>query len=351
MDKILVLFLLSFPTSSLQDTHSLWVLASYIKGQTSFPQFSYTWMLDDVRLLYYNGDTDTFFGRGNTTNEDSLYDPDEITCISDGIQSRWAVTEYLYKPTGVRSIQRLVLCELDNGEPGHMFVWDAFQGFAIVEFHWYNGSLNFTSQVLTINHEINTSFFKNLYYPLCIKILKSFLEIRINQVNRKVKPTVRFVQKPGGSQMICLATGFYPRHINLTLFRDGQPVTDDVTGGDLLPNDDGTYQMRKILEIDEEEPRDKHKYTCTATHVSLDNKLDVGLEYDNRTPLKIVAILVPTVLGLVLISVIVAAIIQAKKQHAVTIAPVILWTRQLAAPVKHVNSVDSGHSNDSMIKE
>lgn len=93
-----------------------------------------------------------------------------------------------------------------------------------------------------------------------------------------MKPTVRFFQKSGGSQASCLATGFYPRHINLTLFRDGQPVDENVvTTGDLLPNDDGLYQIRKILEISEDEPKDQHKYTCTATHVSLDNKLDVSL--------------------------------------------------------------------------
>ena len=74
--------------------------------------------------------------------------------------------------------------------------------------------------------------------------------------------------------MSCLATGFYPRHINLTLFRDGQPVSDhEITGGDLLPNGDGTYQMRKSLEIS----ADKHKYSCSATHLSLDNKLHVTL--------------------------------------------------------------------------
>ncbi len=43
--------------------------------------------------------------------------------------------------------------------------------------------------------------------------------------------------------MSCLATGFYPRHINLTLFRDGQPVSDhEIAGGDLLPNDDAGVQ-------------------------------------------------------------------------------------------------------------
>ncbi len=75
--------------------------------------------------------------------------------------------------------------------------------------------------------------------------------------------------------MSCLVTGFYPRHINLTLFRDEQPVADhEITGGDLLPNGDGTYQMRKSLEIS---AADKHKYTCSVTHLSLDNTLDIDL--------------------------------------------------------------------------
>ncbi|KAL0186724.1 hypothetical protein M9458_018394, partial [Cirrhinus mrigala] len=79
-----------------------------------------------------------------------------------------------------------------------------------------------------------------------------------------------------GLQISCLATGFYPRHINLTLFRDGQPVDDDqITGGEILPNGDRTYQMRKSLLISEEELHEGHKYSCTITHLNLDNKLDL----------------------------------------------------------------------------
>ncbi|KAL2092166.1 hypothetical protein ACEWY4_011964 [Coilia grayii] len=82
----------------------------------------------------------------------------------------------------------------------------------------------------------------------------------------------------GGGKVTCLATGFYPRHINLTLLRDGQPVPDhQITGGELLPNADETYQMRKSLEVSTEELREKHQYTCTTEHLSLDNKLDINL--------------------------------------------------------------------------
>ncbi|KAL0186722.1 hypothetical protein M9458_018392, partial [Cirrhinus mrigala] len=83
-------------------------------------------------------------------------------------------------------------------------------------------------------------------------------------------------------QISCLATGFYPRHINLTLFRDGEPVDDDqITGGEILPNGDGTYQMRKSLLISKEELHEEHKYNCTMKRLNLDNKLDLTFGKEN----------------------------------------------------------------------
>ncbi|XP_057186415.1 major histocompatibility complex class I-related gene protein-like isoform X2 [Triplophysa rosa] len=347
MDTILVLFLLSLPTAAPNDSYTFWASAIYTKGQTPFPKYFGTMMLNDVRLVYYNGETDTFIGRGNTTNEESVFNSNELHNIGQAIQNRWAIVEHFHKPEGFSTFQVLVLCQLDKGRPGQMITWEALQGSTIDELHWYNGTLNYTAQVPTIDYNATSKQFENLFYPYCIQLLNGFLGKRINQVNRKVKPEVRFGQKSPGPHLLCRATGFYPRDINMTLFRDGQLVADhEITGGDLLPNDDGTYQMRKILEISADE---KHIYSCTVSHVSLDNKL--SLEYDNRTPLKLVIILIPTVLGLVLISVTVIAIIQAKKRRGVAVVPVFLWRRKHAVPVQHVNSVDSGHSNDSMIND
>ncbi|KAL7862757.1 hypothetical protein SRHO_G00117410 [Serrasalmus rhombeus] len=103
----------------------------------------------------------------------------------------------------------------------------------------------------------------------------------------EVKPRVRLIQRrrlvSGWDGVTSLAIGFYPRHINLTILRDGQPVPDHLTsGGDLLPNGDRIYQMRKNLELSEEELK-KHSYTCTVTHLSLDNKLDVHLGTESQS--------------------------------------------------------------------
>ncbi|XP_048015327.1 major histocompatibility complex class I-related gene protein-like isoform X2 [Megalobrama amblycephala] len=202
--------------------------------------------------------------------------------------------------------QTLVLCELlDLDKPGQMIIRDAARGSTTDELRYFNNT--FTYKVFTQNElKPHLEEFKqevaNTFYPVCITTLKNYLKKRDHQINRKVKPRVRLIQKAnsdsGEFRVSCLATGFYPRHINLTLFRDGQPVSDhEITGGDLLPNGDGTYQMRKSLEIS----ADKHKYTCSATHLSLDNKLDVTLEFDPGEPFKSVILPVLIVLALMLV--------------------------------------------------
>lgn len=68
-------------------SHSLLMLTTYIKGQTPFPQFGYVFMLDDVRVLYYDGEQRTFIRRGNTTNEDAVFDSTVLLTINDHIET------------------------------------------------------------------------------------------------------------------------------------------------------------------------------------------------------------------------------------------------------------------------
>ncbi|XP_062399789.1 major histocompatibility complex class I-related gene protein-like [Sardina pilchardus] len=189
--------------------------------------------------------------------------------------------------------QRLAGCELwDHGRPDQITSSDAFNGVGGEGLHFSNKDSyavesNWATKWTTTKQQIVKSLYKNFYLPVCLKTLKSFLKTTRSRVLRRVKPRVRLLQKTlqdsGGAKVTCLATGFYPRHINLTLLRDGQPVSDhQVTGGELLPNGDETYQMRKSLEVSAEELQ-HHHYTCTAEHLSLDNKLDIHLEREWTT--------------------------------------------------------------------
>ncbi|XP_043084438.1 major histocompatibility complex class I-related gene protein-like isoform X2 [Puntigrus tetrazona] len=331
-EMAITLLVLSVPVVHLKGSHSLSLHSTYIKGKTFFPEYSYTLMLDDVVVGHYNSKTWTYVPRGNTTDEDNVIDPQHVHTISkyiyDDFVERWIVMDGGNLTGSLQVHQKMFLCELlKNGKTGQMITRSASKGLTTDELCYIDGNFTYqgtsyvTQQELQPYLQLSMWLHESLYYPACIRTLKNYLKKRGNQVNRKVKPRLKLIQKAisdsGGSRVSCLATGFYPRHINLTLFRDQQPVADhEITGGDLLPNDDGTYQMRKSLEIS---AADKHKYTCSVTHLSLDNKLDVTLEFDPGEPFKSVIPSVLIVLALMLVFGTALIIYKYRRRHAASL--------------------------------
>ncbi|XP_070985469.1 major histocompatibility complex class I-related gene protein-like [Oncorhynchus clarkii lewisi] len=295
MGKLSVfLFVLSFYTIVNAGSHSLWVLATYISGETPFPEFTAVVMLDDIQVTYYDSNMKHFIYRGHNTS-DKIHDDlaqDGAYVFGTMYQSmkdRSVELKHHFNLTeGVQVQQRLTGCEmLDNGEPALAMFKNIFNGIS-EDYALYYNMTHFTydaGKLLLgwdgIMQTLMKTKLENFYLPICIKNLKRFLKREKNVVMRKVPPRLRLIKKEvsGGFQVSCLAFGFYPRHINLTLLRDGQPVAEqDLTGGEVLPSGDGTYQLRKSLEVSTEELKKRHNYTCTASHLSLDNKLDVSWE-------------------------------------------------------------------------
>uniref|UniRef100_A0A8C2C345 Ig-like domain-containing protein n=1 Tax=Cyprinus carpio TaxID=7962 RepID=A0A8C2C345_CYPCA len=316
-------------------------LATYIDGQTPFPEFSVVLMLDDVQIAYYDSITWKTVYRSHS--ESKYYDEEQ--------RDAGVVFQYIYNNlknwelyckdrfnhtdhTGVHVTQRIVGCELSNNdEPGLFKSCDAFDGQNIgdLTFDMEQNEIHNTMQwgiAWEQGKQLHVKFvLQNVYHPICIKTLRRYLNMEKNNVMRKVKPRVRLMKKTlsdsQGLQISCLATGFYPRHINLTLFRDGQPVEDNqITGGEILPNGDGTYQMRKSLVISEEELREEHKYTCTMKHLSLDNKLDFTFGKEKLTNIQDMHTFSQSVVFSVLVFMCVAVLI---------ITALIIWRKRRAA--------------------
>ncbi|KAL2103372.1 hypothetical protein ACEWY4_000240 [Coilia grayii] len=275
--------------------HSLLAFATYIEGETPFPMFGAVLMLDDIQIGFYSSSGRKLIPRGPMNDKDigSSNQKNAITVftvIHENMISQVHKLIHLYNSThGVQSHQGIFGCDLKaSDKPGRMICKEAFNGDSGDETY-----LSIADKTLETKfkwpgawtaHQLESVklMITDLYQPICIGALYDLLNQTRKYVRRKVKPRVRLLQRAlpdnGGVKVTCLATGFYPRHINLTLLRDGQPVPDhQITGGELLPNGDGTYQMRKSLEVSTEEVQ-HHQYTCTAQHLSLDNKLDILLE-------------------------------------------------------------------------
>ncbi|XP_063050251.1 class I histocompatibility antigen, Gogo-OKO alpha chain-like [Engraulis encrasicolus] len=272
------------------------MIASFIVGDTPFPEGSAVVLLDDIQVMYYDTIIEKLVHRGQNNPtvrpgpSDLKYIGDVIGHISAHMRHRVLyLNSHLNDTSNVWIHQRTATCEIsDNDQPRGLIIRDAYNGES-GDIRYYNPELNtlHTDRVWpeAADHSADSLHFMHeyIYHPTCISLLQKHLANERNRVLKKVKPKVRIIQKrgPGSSvRLTCLATGFYPRHINLTLLRDSQPVPDhQITGGELLPNGDETYQMRKSLEVSTEELQ-QHHYTCTAQHLSLDNKLDVHLDHE-----------------------------------------------------------------------
>uniref|UniRef100_H2MBY5 Ig-like domain-containing protein n=1 Tax=Oryzias latipes TaxID=8090 RepID=H2MBY5_ORYLA len=68
------------------------------------------------------------------------------------------------------------------------------------------------------------------------------------------------------STLECSALDFYPKHIRLTWFSNGQEVTEGVTFSDVLPNGDWTYQAHTYLTLT---PGKQDHISCMVQHTSL----------------------------------------------------------------------------------
>uniref|UniRef100_A0A4W5MSG9 Ig-like domain-containing protein n=1 Tax=Hucho hucho TaxID=62062 RepID=A0A4W5MSG9_9TELE len=259
-------------------------------------------MLDDVQLGYYDSNSWRFISRtdGNIDEEYERAAQGASWDVYLSMRKRSSLLQHRFNSTtGIFVHQRRIGCELvDNEKQGQLMIKEAFNGIdaGVLNFNKLQYNYHPKWPELEFNQQ-RTQYVQmcldKVYLPICIKSLKDFLK-KEKLVMRKVRPRVRLISKESTdserANITCLAFGFYPRHINLTLLRDGQPVAaHELKGGQLLPNGDWTYQLRKSLTITVQELRERHNYTCTANHISMDNKLDVSW-YPDTVPVVLILI-------------------------------------------------------------
>ncbi|KAL1258894.1 hypothetical protein QQF64_009471 [Cirrhinus molitorella] len=332
---MLILFcLLSCLKAVYADSHLLMYFATYIIGQTPFPEFTVVAMVDDMQVRYYDSVTERAVS--HSRSDSKHYDEeqnDDMVIFRDMYYNLKDRAHYLKNnlnlSDGVHVHQRLAGCELlDNDKPGLIYTWDAFNG-QIKEWATFDAETKAFQINLSLirawdqQKRIYVNFlYENVYHPVCLKILRRNLYMKKSSILQKVKPTVRLLKKVLTAsrevQITCLVTGFYPRHINLTLFRDGQPAVDGkVMGGDLLPNGDGTYQIRKSLLISVKELHDRHNYSCAINHLSLDNTLDIMFDLE-ETDLGLFTLSVTCLAVFIWVSIIITSLIIWKRKSNAT---------------------------------
>uniref|UniRef100_W5LIS0 Ig-like domain-containing protein n=1 Tax=Astyanax mexicanus TaxID=7994 RepID=W5LIS0_ASTMX len=91
-----------------------------------------------------------------------------------------------------------------------------------------------------------------------------FLSLAPPAVHIFAKKSVRDSRK---LNLTCLITGFYPKHVKMSLRKFSTEIPDHlITSSGVRPNHNGTYQLRKSVEILEDE---EAQYSCSVSHITL----------------------------------------------------------------------------------
>ncbi|XP_066525068.1 zinc-alpha-2-glycoprotein-like isoform X2 [Hoplias malabaricus] len=108
-------------------------------------------------------------------------------------------------------------------------------------------------------------------YEDCLKWLGIYLKYNPTDTILTV-PDVYVFEKKSQTEssrltLTCLATGFYPKDLKMRLRRFTTSLPDHLlTSSGVRPNGDGTYQLRKSVDVQEE---DTAGYDCSVEHSSL----------------------------------------------------------------------------------
>ncbi|XP_058231694.1 BOLA class I histocompatibility antigen, alpha chain BL3-6-like [Hemibagrus wyckioides] len=140
-----------------------------------------------------------------------------------------------------------------------------------------------------------TSYMKNYLENICIGWLKKYVSYGRETLERKGNnvliflslcvsadpPTASVIQKHSPSpEVVCHATGFFPKEVMISWRKDGEDVNEDVELRETLPNQDGSFQKRSILKVPAEDLQ-KHTYTCVIQHSSLKEELVLNVRNEN----------------------------------------------------------------------
>ncbi|XP_037387199.1 natural cytotoxicity triggering receptor 3 ligand 1-like [Pygocentrus nattereri] len=137
-------------------------------------------------------------------------------------------------------------------------------------------------------------------------------EMVLHVSRRRVRPEASLFQKDSSSPVVCHATGFFPKAVNISWQKNGEDLHEDVEFRETLPNQDGTFQKRSVLTVSPEE-LNRHNYTCIIQHSSLEKEMVLYVSRRRVSGGDWIGIIVGAVVTALLI--IVVIVVWMKKKH------------------------------------
>uniref|UniRef100_A0A3P9DKL6 Ig-like domain-containing protein n=1 Tax=Maylandia zebra TaxID=106582 RepID=A0A3P9DKL6_9CICH len=262
--KAFIFFLLLGIQGAAAVTHSLKYFYTASSQVPNFTEFVVVGMVDDIQIEYYDSNTEKLVPKQDWV--DGAVDPQ----FQEWFKANIEILKQCFNQTGgFHIVQRMCGCEWDEdtGEvTGYMqFGYDGedFIMFDLKEQTWVTKKQQAVMTTIKWDHDSAlTALYKNYFTQVCPESLKKYVNYGRSSLMKTDLPKVSLLQKSSSSPVTCHATGFYPNRAEMVWRKDGEEFHEGVNKGEILTNNDGTFQMSVDLDVSSITPEDWDRYSC-----------------------------------------------------------------------------------------
>ncbi|GAA6084753.1 H-2 class I histocompatibility antigen, Q9 alpha chain-like [Tachysurus ichikawai] len=292
--EVLIFLMMTFP-QAFAGTHSLQYFYTVVTTGINFPEFTAVGLVNGGQFVYYDSNIRRMIPNTEWIQKMNYYDPDYWNRETQNLQGSEetfkinidTAMQRFNQTTGVHSVQLMYGCELDDdgtvrGYRQYGYDGEDFISLDLKTLTWTAAKLQAVITKIKWDNEYDmTVARKNYLDNICINWLKKYVlrqrdsgeESSVGILAICFCPETSLFQKHSPSpELVCHATGFFPKAVMISWRKDGEDVHEDVELRETLPNQDGSFQKRSILKVPAEELQ-KHTYTCVIQHSSLEKEL------------------------------------------------------------------------------
>nr|AAQ18008.1 MHC class I antigen [Oncorhynchus mykiss] len=315
--------------------HSWKAFLTASTGLSDFPEFVALNLVDDELMGYFDTKTNRFEGKQSWVEEKlGQQYMERQENILRGTSQSFKVNvgiamERFNQTKGVHTVQLMYGCELgDDGitRGDFQYGYDGADFLSLDKSTLTWTAANQKAVITKLKWDAtgaDANFQKNYLENTCIEWLKKYVNYGKDTLERKVRPSVSLLQKTPSSPVTCHATGFYPSGVMVFWQKDGQEQHGDVEHGEILQNDDGTFQKSTHLTVTPEEWKN-NKYQCVVqlagieddiTKVLIESEIQTNFGKTNRgsNDPNTIGLIIGGVIALLVIIAVVGVVIWKKK--------------------------------------